>query len=170
GRIRYLQEPGRHAKAEAGIGASRPHADGRRGMPPVTLARAMDGQLFGQLLPSSGVPNHGGIWRRRRNGVVLIYISYRARHRLAIEQYLRTMDAIPYSWPNPLRMFIDVTKENDDEGEEHADRCGCYGSARRPGDRGCDFRAGQVHRQSAGWPRVLRVQGIRDLAGHCHQS
>jgi hypothetical protein len=32
------------------------------------------------------------------------------------------------------------------------------------------FRAGQVHCASAGWARVLRVQGLRKLAGYLCQS
>ena len=41
--------------------------------------------------------------------------------------------------------------------------------ARRLGRPG-HFRAGQVRRESAGRARVLRVQGIRSMAGHLHQS
>src|SRR3954464_12905150 len=55
----------------------------------------------------------------------------------------------------------------DDEAQKHADDCDYCGSARCPGRQG-HIRAGQVHRPSTWWARVLRVQGIRKLGGRLH--
>ena len=46
------------------------------------------------------------------------------------------------------------------EQKKDADAWDCFGNARRPGRKGL-VRAGQIHRESAWWPRVLRVQGLR---------
>ena len=60
------------------------------------------------------------------------------------------------------------SRRSCDESQEHGDDRHCCGLARRRGRPG-HFRAGQVHGESAGRARVLRVQGIRSMAGHLPQ-